>query len=433
MKMNKTVIGKVYKFNVSFRPVTMTAHAGIVLLRDFIERLGLVDLIDERVVVKKRERGYRESENILSLCWNAIVGGSCLRDLDVLRGDEGIPQLLGVESVMAPTTAGEFLRDFTDRDLKALQSVYRILSERARQYQKKGRVTLDLDASLYEQCSVRKEGSRMNYKGEIGYYPLFIFRAETKEIIQAELLSGNASVAPRSVELIREGLKNIPRGKRKFLRADSEFYIWDLIKFCEANKITYAITADQTKYLKAKLEGIPENQWRPYDAESQVAEMIYAPDRHQPHRYIVTRRRVQDKQGVVGWRYHVVITNDKRSGAGRLMRWATGRCAMENLIKEHKRDFGFEKMPSQKFQANWAWLLISQLAWNLVAWFNRICLPQECHKLTVTTLRHRLLNVAAKIVHQSRQYYLVLSEENRFKEWWLFAINKLTKLQPGCP
>jgi hypothetical protein len=103
------------------------------------------------------------------------------------------------------------------------------------------------------------------------------------------------------------------------------------------------------------------------------------------------------------------------------------------LIKEHKNDFGFEKMPSQKYHANWAWLLISQLAWNLFNWFKRVCLPETCQRMTLGTLRHRLLNVAAKIVHRSRQLFLVLSEENFFQDWWSFALKRLAQLTPISP
>ena len=45
---------------------------------------------------------------------------------------------------------------------------------------------------------------------------------------------------------------------------------------------------------------------------------------------------------------------------------------MENAIKEHKSGFGLEKLPTQKFHANWAYLLIGQLAFNLLAWFKRL-------------------------------------------------------------
>jgi hypothetical protein len=117
------------KFNIVFRDVTLTAHAGIVLMRDFIGKLGVSELIDTNVFVKARERGYPESENILSLCWNAILGGNCLLDLNVLRGDPGLAELLGVESIMAPTTAGEFLRKFTIGKINDLQRALRQASQ----------------------------------------------------------------------------------------------------------------------------------------------------------------------------------------------------------------------------------------------------------------------------------------------------------------
>jgi hypothetical protein len=55
-------------------------------------------------------RKYPESESVLALCWNLILGGEHLSDLEVLRVDPGTQQMLGLESVIAPTTAGEFLR-----------------------------------------------------------------------------------------------------------------------------------------------------------------------------------------------------------------------------------------------------------------------------------------------------------------------------------
>jgi hypothetical protein len=411
----------------------LTAHAGLALLRDFVEKLALPQLLDEEVEVKQRQRGYPESDNILSLCWNAISGGDSLRDLAVLRGDAGVCDLIGVDSVMAPTTAGEFLRQFDLGDLCDLRRALRLAAERVRPLQKSDRVTIDLDASLYEQCSKNKEGSRMNYKGEVGYYPLFAFWAEEQELLATHLLRGNAHAAPKSVYLLKQALLLVAEGKPVYLRADSEFYTWPLIEMCEQNRITYAITADMSKQLRKKIEGLANTAWRHYAKGAEVAELRYAPTGHSEHRYIIKRQWVVEKNGVAHWRYHAVITNEKGRSAKKVMKWALGRCAMENLIKEHKRDFGFEKMPTKKYHANWAWLLISQLAWNVVAWFKRVCLPQTCHKMTVGTLRHRLFRVAGKIVQRSRQLFLVISEENQFKDWWRFALKKLAALNPISP
>lgn len=434
--MNTNVVGKAYKFNIVFRDVTLTASAGIVLMRDFISKFGVAELIDTNVTIKDRERGYPESENILSLCWNAILGGDCLLDLNVLRGDPGLPELLGIKSVMAPTTAGEFLRKFTIGDLSDLQRVLQQAATQVRPFQKSDRVTIDLDASLYEQCSTRKQGSRMNYKGQIGYYPLFAFWAEEGEMLRTHLLSGNKRASSKALWFFKQAMAAVPEGLPVALRADSEFYLWDLIEFCEQfdpKAILYAITADQREGLMERVLALPEKSWKRYGPGQQVAELWYAPVRRQPHRYIAKRTKIKDKKGVETWRYHIVITNDHRRTPKQLMEWALKRCGVENRIKEHKNDFGFEKMPTNKYHANWAWLLISQLAWNLFSWFNRLCLPETCHRMTLATVRHRLLQVAAKIVHQSRQLFLVLSDENLFQDWWAFALKQLAQLTPISP
>lgn len=429
-----TVLGKAYKFHICLRDDKLTAHAGIVLLRDFIERLGVPPLLDAEIQVKARERGYPESENILSLCWNSLLGGACLSDLQVLRGDPALPELLGVSAILAPTTAGEFLRAFDLGDLMDLQRVNRLVAARVRPYQKSTRLTIDLDPSLYAQCSTAKQGSTMNHQGQVGYYPLFAFWAEEKELLATHLLRGSAHAAPKAVWFVKLALRQAPPDLARFLRADSEFYSWDLLDWLEANDFTYAITADQSQELLQVVRALPEPAWKFYAPGQQVAEVSYAPTGHAAHRYIAKRQRVFNKKTKAEeWRYHIVITNEPRRSPKKVMQWALQRCTVENLIKEHKHDFGLEKMPTNKYHANWVWLLIGQLAWNLLVWFNRCCLPAECHRLTLGTLRHRLLNVAGKIVHQSRQFFLVLSNENLYRDWWEFALKQLAQLTPISP
>src|SRR5262249_47903255 len=128
-------MGKVGKFNLCFRPERLTSHAGVVLLHDFAQRLGVAEMLDEELGVKTRERGYPESEAIGGLLYNTILGGTCLSDLEVLRGDPGTQELLGAERVLAPTTAGEFLRKFDLGDVHDLQRVHLRLQERVRPHQ----------------------------------------------------------------------------------------------------------------------------------------------------------------------------------------------------------------------------------------------------------------------------------------------------------
>jgi Transposase DDE domain group 1 len=80
-----------------------------------------------------------------------------------------------------------------------------------------------------------------------------------------------------------------------------------------------------------------------------------------------------------------------------------------------------EKLPTRKFFANWAWLLMGQLAVNLVAWFKRLVLPAQYHTSTIKTIRYHLLNLAGRIVASGRQFFLVLSDHYSFKDVWQFA------------
>jgi hypothetical protein len=292
---------------------------------------------------------------------------------------------------------------------------------------------MDLDASLFEQFSKLKEGSKMSYKGEVGYYPLFAYWAEEKEMLGCHLQRGNAGAAKKSEYFLLEVLKNVPVGKKLYLRADSEFYEWSFILLCEEKAITYAITADLSPQLKEKIEALPESSWKRYQEGIQMTELSYAPSGQSAHRYVVKRKLQQTKKGEWIYIYHAVVTNDLRKSAKQVLRWYYKRCTMENFIKEQKHDFGLERFPTRKFHANWMWLLIGQLSWNIVAWFKKSCLPEECHTQTVKTLRHRIFHLAGKIVRKSRQKFLVISEEYKFQDIWAFAINKLANFNPNAP
>src|SRR2546428_13184246 len=69
------VIGKVGKFNICFHPEQLTSHAGVVLLNDFAQRLGVEGLLDEELSLKTREHGYGEGQAIGGGGYNLIFGG----------------------------------------------------------------------------------------------------------------------------------------------------------------------------------------------------------------------------------------------------------------------------------------------------------------------------------------------------------------------
>jgi Transposase DDE domain group 1 len=422
------------KFNICFRPEQLTSHAGTVLLHDFAQRLGVEEVLDDELHVKTRERGDGESEAVGGLIYNLILGGEPLSDLEVLRGDPGTQELLGAEALLAPTTAGEFLRKFDLGDVHDLQRVQGRLQERVRPHQQSQSCTIDLDSSIYEQASTHKEGSTKAYNGEVGYHPLLAFWAEEGELLYSHLRRGSAHTARNVLWFLRQTRKRVPETVDKKLRADSGFYSHGVVEWCAAEGFTFTITADQTEPLLAASTALPERCWQnlPEYDWAEVAELRYQPTGWaRAYRYVVKRELAETKTGKLYWKYHATVTNVEDQSARALVVWHLQHAAMENAIKEHKSGFGLEKLPTQKFPANWAYLLIGQLAFNLMAWFKRLVLPANYHRTTIKTLRHHLLNLAGKIVHTARRCFLMISDQYRYPAVWRFAIDRLAYLQFG--
>jgi len=196
----------------------------------------------------------------------------------------------------------------------------------------------------------------------------------------------------------------------------------------------HSITADQTEPLLEAITAVPERRWHPlpeYEL-AEVTELRYQPTGwSHPYRYVIKREVAETKAGELYWKYHATVTNEEDLLAREVVVWHLQHAAMENAIKEHKSGCGLEKLPTQKFHANWAYLLIGQLAFNLLGWFKRLVLPASYHRTTIKTIRHHLLNLAGKIVHTARRCFLMISDQYRYQAVWRFAIDRLAHLQFG--
>jgi hypothetical protein len=406
----------------------------VVLVHELAERLGVEQIVDEELQVKQRERGYTEGQAIGALVHNLLLGGECLRDLAVLRGDPGTQELLAHEAILAPRTAGEVLHKFEMGAIRDFQRVNLRLQQRVRPPQTSATCTIDLDSSIYEQASSGKQGSDKAYKGEIGDHPLLAFWAEEGELLFSHLRRGSAPTCRNVLWFLRETFKRVPAQAALALRADSGFYSKAGVQWGEAHHVRFSITADQTAPLLALMEAVPDRGWTllPDYPLCEVTELRYQPARwRKAYRYVVKRQLAEKKSGELYWQYHVFVTTDEVTPALDLEGWHLQHAAMENRIKEHKSGLGLEKLPTGGFHANWAYLLIGQIAFNLLAWFKTLVLPPSYHQATLKTIRHHLLNLAGKIVHSARQCFLVISDRYRYQSVWQFAFGRLAHLQFG--
>jgi Transposase DDE domain group 1 len=428
------VVGKVGKFNLCFRHAQLTSQAGPVLRQDFARRLGVERVLDAELQGKVRQRGYGAGQAISGVVYKLILGGAHLSDLDVLRGDPGTQELLDTGTILAPTTAGEFLRKFAMGDVQDLQRVPLRLPQQVRAHQQTMNCTIDLDSSIYEQTSTAKEGSTKADTGEVGYPPLFALWAEEGEVLFRHLRRGSAYTARNLVWFWRETLKRVPALASKSLRADRGFYSKAVLEWGEARGVSFTITAEQTAPLLETLAALPEQSWRPLPESelAQVAELRYQPTGWtRLSRDVVKRALAVRKTGERYWKYPATLTNEESRAARALVVWPLQHAAMENAIKEQKSGLGLEKLPTQKFPANWAYLLSGQLAFNLLAGCKRLVFPPASHQATIKTIRHHVLNLAGTLVPTARRCFWMLSDRYHYQAVGRFALRRLAHLQFG--
>ena len=186
-----------------------------------------------------------------------------------------------------------------------------------------------------------------------------------------------------------------PSDIREFrVRADAGFGYGPVLNMLESRPTAqYAVVARMTRSLKRELGGLRYEQM---NAHWEIAEF-----QHRPHgwpharRCIVARRLIKESDPeptlfvMKHYAYRAWHTNLLVTPAG-VWHFYEGRAGMERRIREIREDYALPKIPTRTFDANALYLEVVRLAYNLVAAFQRTCLPQEWQNLTLGKLRHRL-------------------------------------------
>ena len=75
-------------------------------------------------------------------------------------------------------------------------------------------------------------------------------------------------------------------------------------------------------------------------------------------------------------RYFFYITNDRDSSAAEVVFSCNDRCDQENLIAQLSGGVRALKAPVDNLLSNWAYMVMTSLAWNLKAWW-ALSLPEK--------------------------------------------------------
>jgi Transposase DDE domain group 1 len=414
----------------------ITADAGLVLVRELAARLGIGGLLD-RLTVKRRRRGFSPAQAVMAIVETLAAGGECLDDSRLLGTDRAQERLRG-HALPDPTTLGRFLRRFNIGHIAQLNLALDALFERVHPLVERGeQITLDIDASYVETHGPERsrQGARGTYAGKVCWHPLFCFIAETGEWLGAKLRNGHAAAQTGAVGFLDTCLRRLPEGVRVFLRADEGFWGQPVLSALEQREVTYAVGAPLIASVKQRITEVPESAWGPscYRQGSEVAEFRWRPKTWKRERRFVVRRdpvETGEQLQLDGREFHhwVIVTNDRERTADELERWQRAKANVENRIKEAKLGLGLDNLPSQIFNANWTYLLLALIAYNLLVWLKLLALPASERANYAKRLRFRFIAVAGSVGRSGRRLVLRLQASYALFQEFVEALTRIRSL-----
>jgi len=438
---------------------------GLGAMHTLARKVGLIDEIDQRLHLLKVHLPYHESDHVLNIAYNLLVGGQCLEDLELLRNDEVYLDALGAQRIPDPTTAGDFCRRFSASDIDALQLAIhaarrRVWAQQPEEFFEKA--VLDVDGTLVPTTGECKEGMNIAREGTWGFHPLLVSLSNTQEPLLIENRSGNRPSHENAAARIDQAARLCREAgfRRVRVRGDTDFSQTKHLDRWSAAGMEFVFGIDAMPNLVALASQLESHVWkrlaraplyervgaeraRPPQVKEQIVrdrgfrnlrllsedviDVAYRPTAcRQDYRLVIVRKNLSVERGEHALfddvRYFFYLTNDWDSTAAQIVLDANDRCNQENLIAQLKNGVRALRAPVSDLDSNGAYMVMGSLAWTLKAWF-ALLLPEtgrhaKAHaeqKRRVLTMEFRsfvnaFMRIPVQIVRQGRRLiYRVLA------------------------
>ncbi len=424
------------------------ACGGIGAMHQMAQRIGLVKTIDESLKLLKVHAPYHESDHVLNMTYNVMVGGVRLEDIELRRQDEVFLNALNAQRIPGSTTAGDFTRRFEEEDIVTLMEA--VNTTRQRVWRKRARRRLkqawiDMDGTVAPTLGQCKEGMDISYKGIWGYHPLILSLANTKEVLYLVNRPGNVASHDGAVPWIDKAIGQVkPYAKRITLRGDTDFSLtahfdrW-------AEGVDFLFGMDASPKLVGIAQGLETHAWKrlrrqpAYTVNTEargrrrnvkeaivvqrefenirlesehVAEFRYRPGKcSRDYRMVVLRKNLSVAKGEQTLfddiKYFFYITTRKDLTASEAVEAANERCDQENVIEQLKNGVNAMRMPVDNLLSNWAYMVMASLAWNLKAWWALMVRfrdrQEELLRMEFRRFQQAMIWLPTQIIRQGRQ------------------------------
>ena len=426
--------------NVSFGSGHLTHFAGVVLLQQFIRQIQLRRFLAESLRFDWRNTQYPISDLILSLVYPVALGLGRIETSAYLSHNGVFRYLTGLERYPDPTTLRRFLgRLGQPESLKRFEAMHDRMRRRFFGCpSERTSAVFDLDSTILSVFG-QQEGAAVGYNprriGRRSYQPLLCVERGTGDCWAGSLRPGDRHVLRDTQPLVAHAIETLPTGVRSVrLRADAAFYDGHFLSYLEGNSVGYAIPARTTKPLANRFGALT---YRASWGDVEIAEMTYQGiGWSRARRMIVIRRPIPEPPS---WQltlfkmgrhlYQTLVTNLDLEPLN-LWRFYNQRATMELAIRQWKYGWPLAKSPGHDWAMNAAWFHLVLFAFNLVKWFQRCATPPQMQKVTIPTLRERLLCVPASLKRPQGRATLSLSAGYPYRDEFEHTAQAIRRLKP---
>lgn len=455
-----------------FDDPNLVSSAGLVPVLALARSAGLHELAQQHLSVPT-DKGANAGLKVASLVAGMVAGADSIDDLALLRHG-GMGRVF--THAYAPSTLGSFLRSFTFGHVRQLDAVasrfLTRLGDRAPMItagqEPTQRVMVDIDDTIIEVHGYAKQGSGYGYSGVRGLNALLatVSTTDTAPVVVAQRLRKGSCGSPRGAKrLVTDALKTTHRltgdsSLRPLVRADSAFYGHPSISAARKAGADVSVTVRLDNRIKAAITTIPADAWIPIEytdavfdeqtktwvSRAEVAEIPFIAfaaqkkTNHVPGRLVV--RRIPDlnpssKDGqdtlFDTWRFHAFFTTTHPAVADTVAADKThrGHAIIEQVHADLKNS-ALAHLPSGKFTANAAWLVLAVMAFNLTRAAATITGPGLA-KATTATIRRKLIVVPARIASSARRVTLHLPTAWPWESAWTELFTRACGPPPAPP
>ena len=423
------------RVEVTFDDERLSQDAGLLLLQRADAKHGLTAALAATLHEWRDPRfvAHTVEELVRSRVFAIAQGYEDCSDFGELREDPLFKACNGRGANGAALASQPSLSRFEHRALRVedLERVQQVLVGHAiRRWQRTGAPTslvLDLDSTDDPTHGQQQFALFNGHYGTHCYQQIYIFTGEG-DLLWAKLLSGTGNVRSSA----RDGLANVVAALRAAfpelaitVRADNGFAGPELYDWCEDNRVDYVVNCgtqrtwcDRTSALMARAEAL-------YAAGSpEGTSYAYGEFAHQASTWRSERRIVAKAQRTpLGSDQRFVVTSLKLA-AHEVYDFYAGRGQMENWIKDIKLDVRSGRTSTTKFFSNELRVWLHAIAYQLLHEVRRAA-PERLRTARLSTIRLRLLRVAARVRCTARRLWVRLSAFLPSRDDWVVTAQAL--------